>query len=180
MGLFSSNTNSFDELFVSVLQQIYYAERQIGKQLELMIPMATSPELRQGFEQHLIETREQYSRLEEVFRMHGAEAKETTCIAIDGILKAGNSMVSSITDDRVKDAALTHAAQMVEHYEIAQYGTLTAWARELGREDCAQLLHRTLEEEKATDQKLTQLAEARLNRRAEVETSGSQASGEYA
>jgi ferritin-like metal-binding protein YciE len=69
---------------------------------------------------------------------------------------------------------------MVEHYEIAQYGTLTAWARELGREDCAQLLHRTLEEEKATDQKLTQLAEARLNRRAEVETSGSQASGEYA
>jgi ferritin-like metal-binding protein YciE len=167
MGLFSSDTQSFDQLFVSVLQQIYYAERQIAEQLELMIPMATAPELRQGFETHLGETREQYKRLEEVFRMLGKDADETSCPAIDGILKAGNSMVNSITDDQVKDAALTHAAQMVEHYEIAQYGTLTAWARELGREDAAQLLHRTLEEEKATDQKLTQLAEARINRRAE-------------
>ena len=173
MGLFTSDTKSFDELFVSVLQQIYYAERQIAEQLQLMVPMATAPELRQGFEQHLGETREQYTRLEEVFRMHGAEAKETTCPAIDGILKAGNSMVSAINDDQIKDAALTHAAQMVEHYEIAQYGTLTAWARELGREDCAQLLHRSLEEEKATDQRLTQLAEARINRRAGSETSGS-------
>ena len=112
--------------------------------------------------------------------MHGAEAEESSCPAIDGILKAGNSMVNSITDDQVKDAALTHAAQMVEHYEIAQYGTLAAWARELGRDDCAQLLHRTLEEEKATDQKLTQLAEARLNRRAEMETSGAGGPGQYA
>ena len=180
MGLFTSNTNSFDELFVSVLQQIYYAERQIAEQLELMIPMATAPELRQGFEQHLVETRDQYTRLEEVFRMHGAEAKETTCPAIDGILKAGNSMVNAITDNQLKDAALTHAAQMVEHYEIAQYGTLTSWARELGREDCAQLLHRTLEEEKATDQKLTQLAEARINRRADTETATAGVSGQFA
>ena len=172
MGLFSSDTKSLDELFVSVLQQIYYAERQIAEQLQLMIPMATAPELRQGFEQHLIETRDQYARLEEVFRIHGATAQETTCPAIDGILKAGNSMVSAIKDDQVKDAALTHAAQLVEHYEIAQYGTLTAWARELGGEDCAQLLHRTLEEEKATDRKLSQLAEARINRRAEINASG--------
>ncbi|HVM37781.1 MAG TPA: ferritin-like domain-containing protein [Sphingomicrobium sp.] len=173
MGLFSSDTNSFDQLFVSVLQQIYYAERQIAEQLELMIPMATAPELRQGFETHLRETREQYTRLEEVFRMHGSDARESTCPGIDGILKAGNAMVNAVTDDQVKDAALTHAAQMVEHYEIAQYGTLSAWARELGRDDCAQLLHRTLEEEKATDQKLTQLAEARINRRAEQETHAS-------
>jgi ferritin-like metal-binding protein YciE len=177
MGLFTSNTNSFDELFVSVLQQIYYAEREIAEQLQLMIPMATAPELRRGFEVHLEETREQYTRLEEVFRMHGSDAKESTCPAIDGILKAGNSMVNSISDNEVKDAALTHAAQMVEHYEIAQYGTLAAWARELGRQDCAQLLHRTLEEEKATDQKLTQLAEARINRRAEMETSGARGGG---
>lgn len=180
MGLLFNSIKTFDDLFVSVLQQIYYAERQIAEQLELMIPMATAPELRQGFEQHLVETRDQYSRLEEVFRMHGSEAKETTCPAIDGVLKAGNSMVNAISDDQVKDAALTHAAQMVEHYEIAQYGTLTAWARELGREDCAQLLHRTLEEEKATDQKLTQLAEARINRRAEMETSGAGSSGQFA
>jgi ferritin-like metal-binding protein YciE len=180
MGLFTSDTNSFDELFVSVLQQIYYAERQIAEQLELMIPMATAPELRQGFEQHLTETRAQYTQVEEVFRMHGAEAKESTCPAIDGILKAGNTMVSAITDDQVKDAALTHAAQMVEHYEIAQYGTLTSWARELGREDCAQVLHRILEEEKATDQKLTQLAEALINRRAELETSNSGVADQFA
>lgn len=180
MGLFTSNTNSFDELFVSVLQQIYYAERQIAEQLELMIPMATAPELRQGFEQHLTETRSQYKRLEDVFRMHGAEAKESTCPAIDGILKAGNSMVSAIKDDQVKDAGLTHAAQMVEHYEIAQYGTLTSWARELGRDDCAQVLHGILEEEKATDQKLTQIAEARINRRAEMETSGAGGADQFA
>lgn len=181
MGLFSSDTDNFDQLFVSVLQQILYAERQIAKQLELMIPMASAPELRQGFELHLRETGEQITRLEQVFRMHGTEAKESSCPAIDGILKAGNAMVGTINDDQLKDAALTHAAQMVEHYEIAQYGTLTAWARELGRDDCAGLLHRTLEEEKATDQKLTQLAEARINRRAEMETSGAGGgSGQFA
>ncbi len=170
MGLFTSNTNSFDELFVSVLQQIYYAERQIAEQLQLMIPMATAPELRRGFEVHLEETREQYTRLEEVFRMHGSEAKESTCPAIDGILKAGNAMVNAISDNEVKDAALTHAAQMVEHYEIVQYGTLIAWARELGREDVAGLLQQTLDEEYATDKKLTGLAEARINQRAETQT----------
>jgi ferritin-like metal-binding protein YciE len=173
MGLFTSSTNSLDAVFVSVLQQIYYAERQIGEQLELMIPMATAPELRAGFEQHLNETREQYARLEEVFRMIGAEPDESKCPAIDGILKAGNAMVSAISDDQVKDAALTHAAQMVEHYEIAQYGTLAAWARELGRQDVEQLLQITLQEEKDTDQKLTMIAESRINRQAEMQNSSS-------
>jgi ferritin-like metal-binding protein YciE len=173
MGLFTSSTNSLDAVFVSVLQQIYYAERQIGEQLELMIPMATAPELRAGFEQHLNETREQYARLEEIFRMIGAEPDEAKCPAIDGILKAGNAMVSAISDDQVKDAALTHAAQMVEHYEIAQYGTLAAWARELGRQDCEQLLQITLQEEKDTDQKLTMIAESRINRQAEMQNSSS-------
>ena len=180
MGLLFNSIKTFDDLFVSVLQQIYYAERQIAEQLQLMIPMATAPELRQGFETHFDETREQISRLEEVFRLLGTDASESTCPAIDGILKAGNSMVNSITDDTVKDAALTHAAQMVEHYEIAQYGTLASWARELGRDDCAQLLHRTLEEEKATDQKLTALAEARINRRAESQTADAGSSGQFA
>jgi ferritin-like metal-binding protein YciE len=92
MGILFNSIKTFDDLFVSVLQQIYYAERQIGEQLEVMIGKATAPELRAGFEQHLEETRTQYQRLEEVFRMHGTEAKETTCPAIDGILKAGNSL----------------------------------------------------------------------------------------
>lgn len=168
MGLFSSDTRSLDELFVSVLQQVYYAERQIAEQLQVMIPMATSPELRAGFEQHLTETQRQYERVEEVIRMHGGEPSETSCPAIDGILKAGNSMTGSVEDRDVRDAALIHAAQMVEHYEIVQYGTLAAWARELGREDCAQLLEQTLEEEKSTDVKLTRLAEGRINRQAET------------
>ena len=170
MGLFTSDIKKFDDLFVNVLQQIYYAERKIAEQLEVMIPKATSPELRSGFEQHLGETRNQYTRLEEVFRMHGIEPEEATCPAIDGILKAGNSMAGEIADKQVLDAGLTHAAQLVEHYEIAQYGTLVAWAREMGREDCASLLAQSLAEEKATDEKLTRLAEARLNRQADMQS----------
>lgn len=167
MGIFSSDVKSLDGLFVDVLKQIYYAERQIGEQLEVMIDKARSPELKSGFEQHLQETRNQYDRLEQVFRMHGTEPEEVTCPAIDGILDAGQGMLKKIDDEQVMDAALTHAAQMVEHYEIAQYGTLIAWAKEMGRDDCASILNQNLEEEKATDQKLTRLAESRINARAE-------------
>ena len=170
MGLLFNSIKTFDDLFVSVLQQIYYAERQIGEQLEVMIGKATAPELRAGFEQHLVETRTQYSRLQEVFRMQGREAEEATCPAIDGILKAGNSLAGDIDDKEVLDAGLTHAAQLVEHYEIAQYGTLIAWAKEMGRHDCASVLQQSLDEEYATDRKLTGLAEARINRKAELHT----------
>jgi ferritin-like metal-binding protein YciE len=110
--------------------------------------------------------------------MHGTEAKEATCPAIDGILKAGNSMIGEMDNKEVQDAGLTHAAQMVEHYEIAQYGTLAAWARELGRADCAELLHQTLEEEKRTDEKLTRIAESRLNPQADNRQPAS--SGQFA
>lgn len=168
MGLFTSDIKTFDDLFLNVLQQIYYAERQIAEQLEVMIGKATSPDLRAGFEQHLRETRTQYDRLQQVFRMHDREPEEATCPAIDGILKAGNALAGEIADKQVLDAGLTHAAQMVEHYEIAQYGTLIAWARQMGREDCASVLAQSLAEEKATDEKLTQLAEANLNRKAEA------------
>lgn len=169
MGIFTSDIKTFDDLFVNVLQQIYYAERQIAEQLEVMITKATSPDLRESFELHLRETRNQYDRLQQVFRMHGQEAKEATCPAIDGILKAGNSLAGDIDDKQVLDAGLTHAAQMVEHYEIAQYGTLIAWAREMGRDDCASVLAQSLAEEKATDEKLTRLAESRLNRQADMQ-----------
>ena len=167
MGMFTSDIKTLDDMFVSVLRQIYYAEGQIASQLETMIGKATSAELKSGFEQHLQETREQRDRLEQVFRMHDTEAEESKCPAIDGILKAGNSMAGDIGDKEVLDAGLTHAAQLVEHYEIAQYGTLIAWAKEMGRDDCARLLQQTLEEEKATDAKLTRIAESRLNARAE-------------
>ena len=173
MGIFTSDIKSLDDMFVTVLQKIYYAEGKIASQLEVMIGKATSPELKSGFEQHLTETRRQREQLEEVFRMHGAEASESTCKAIDGILDMGNAMAGDIDDKQVLDAGLTYAAQLVEHYEIAQYGTLVAWARELGREDCATVLNRILEEEKATDQKLTRIAESRLNPKAEMQGSSS-------
>ncbi len=135
-----------------------------------MIEMATNDELRSGFEQHLSETENQRVRLEQVFRQHGHEPAETTCPAIDGIIKAANATASDIDDKQVLDAALTFGAQMVEHYEIVQYGTLIAWARELGREDCARVLDENLAEEKATDDRLTRIAEARINPQAQRES----------
>ena len=170
MSLFGSSTHTLDDLFVHGLKTIYYAERQIAETLPKMIDMATNLELRSGFGQHLRETEHQRTRLEQVFQMHGREPGETTCPAIDGIIKAANSTASDIDDKQVLDAALAFGAQMVEHYEIAQYGTLIAWARELGREDCASVLAETLAEEKATDEKLTRIAEARINRAAEAQT----------
>ena len=170
MGLFGASTHTLNDLFVHGLKTIYYAERQIIETLPQMIDMATNPELKAGFEQHLRETENQRTRLEQVFRQHGVEPDETTCPAIDGIIKAANATAADIDDKQVLDAALTHGAQMVEHYEIAQYGTLIAWARELGRDDCASILDETLAEEKATDEKLTRLAEARINSAAELQT----------
>ncbi len=171
MGIFTSDIKSLDDMFVSVLKQIYYAEGQIASQLETMIGKANAHELKTGFQQHLEETRNQRDRLEQVFRMHGVDAEESKCPAIDGILKAGNSMAGDIDDKQVLDAGLTHAAQLVEHYEIAQYGTLVAWAKEMGRQDCASVLQQNLDEEKATDAKLTRIAESRLNARAEGQRS---------
>ncbi|SEQ75414.1 Ferritin-like metal-binding protein YciE [Faunimonas pinastri] len=167
MGLFTKDIKTLNDLFVHGLQTVYYAERQITETLPKMIELATSPDLRNGFEKHLRETEGHRRRLEQVFQMHGVEAEEATCPAIDGIIKAANSTAGNIDDKQVLDAALAFGAQMVEHYEIAQYGTLVAWVRELGRDDCASVLSETLAEEKATDEKLTQLAEARINAAAE-------------
>lgn len=170
MGLFTKDIETLNDAFVHTLQTTYYAEHQITEALPKMIEKATSSELKQGFEQHLRETEGQIRRLEQVFQMHGAEPQQSTCPAIDGIIKAGDSMAGNIADKDVLDAALTAAAQMVEHYEIAQYGTLIAWARALGRDDCASVLDETLAEEKATDDKLTRLAEGRLNQQAQRQT----------
>jgi ferritin-like metal-binding protein YciE len=170
MGLFTTPIKTFDDLFVHTLQDIYYAEQQIMKALPKMIDKATNPELKQGFETHLRETEGQIQRLEQVFRMHGTTPKGATCPAIDGIIKETNEIAGDIADKQVLDAALIAAAQAVEHYEITRYGTLIAWAREMGREDCAAVLAETLAEEKATDEKLTRMAESRINRKAELET----------
>jgi len=164
MGLLTKPIKTLDDLFVHTLQDIYYAEQQLTKALPKMISKVTNPELKQGLQSHLEQTRGHVARLERVFQMHGLEAKAVTCPAIDGILDEANDIMGDAKDTDVLDAAAAAVAQAVEHYEIARYGTLIAWARELGRDDCAGVLEQTLPEEKAADAKLTEIAEARLNR----------------
>jgi ferritin-like metal-binding protein YciE len=164
MGLLTKPIKTLDDLFVHTLQDIYYAEQQITKALPKMSKKVTDPQLKQAFDTHLEETRNQIKRLEQVFQMHGEPVKAVDCPAIDGIIEEANAIMGDASDNEVLDAAALAAAQAVEHYEIARYGTLAAWARQLGRTDCATLLEQTLDEEKATDQKLTGIAEAHVNR----------------
>jgi ferritin-like metal-binding protein YciE len=166
MGLFTRDIKNLNDLFVHQLQDIYYAEKQLEKALQKMSGKAIDKQLKQGFLTHLDETKTHVKRLEEVFRMHGAEMKAVDCPAIDGIIEEADDVVGEVADDAVLDAALINAAQAAEHYEIARYGSLIAWAKQLGRNDCASILQKTLDEEKATDKKLTSLAESKVNLRA--------------
>jgi ferritin-like metal-binding protein YciE len=163
MGLFSRDIKTLDDLFVHQLRDIYYAEKQIVQALPEMIEKAKDPALKQGFEAHLGETKNHVKRLEQVFKMHGVEAKGVECPAIDGIIEEADEIAGEVDDTKVLDAALIAAAQAVEHYEITRYGTLIAWAKQLGRPDCASVLEETLKEEKAADSKLTSLAERDVN-----------------
>jgi len=166
MGLFTRDIKTMNELFVHQLQDIYYAEKQLVKALQEMAGKATDKQLKDGFLAHLDETRNHVQRLEQVFKMHGAAAKAVDCPAIDGIIEEANEVAGDVADKAVLDAALINAGQAAEHYEIARYGSLIAWAKQLGRNDCASILQRTLEEEKAADKKLTQIAESNVNIRA--------------
>jgi ferritin-like metal-binding protein YciE len=170
MGFFTKDIKTMNDLFMHGLKDLYYAENQIAKSLPDMIEKATNPQLRAGFEKHLKETDGQIARLEQVFEMLEAEAKGDKCPAIDGILKEGRDLMGEIDDEDVMNVGLIAAAQAVEHYEITRYGALIAWASELGRGDCIPLLRASLAEEKATDQKLTSLAERRVNPEGEKKT----------
>lgn len=166
MGLFSKDIKKMDDLFVHTLRDIYYAEKQILKALPDMIEKTSDAGLKAAFQAHLGETKNHVTRVEQVFKMHGVEAKGVDCPAIDGIIEEADEVAGDVASKDVLDAALAAAAQAVEHYEIARYGTLIAWAKQLGRNDCASVLQKNLDEEKAADRKLTELAEARLNLRA--------------
>jgi len=166
MGFFSADIKTLDDLFVHTLQDIYYAENRILKALPDMISKATNPQLRQGFENHLAETHGHVQRLEQVFKMHGREVKAVTCPAIDGIITEAQDIASDAAEKGVLDAALIASAQAVEHYEITRYGSLIAWAKQLGRDDCAGVLEQNLMEEKAADAALTEVAESQVNARA--------------
>jgi ferritin-like metal-binding protein YciE len=131
-----------------------------------MIEKASDQQLNQGFQIHLRETVNHVKRLEQFFQLTGKKAQGVDCPAIDGIIKEANEVAGEVEKKSVLDAALIAAAQAVEHYEMTRYGTLISWAKELGRNDCVALLQQTLDEERATDRKLTAMAERQVNRKA--------------
>jgi ferritin-like metal-binding protein YciE len=155
-----------EDLYLHVLQDLYYAENQIKKALPDMIEKATNRELTTAFKAHLGETENQIGRLDQVFQLLGEQPKGTNCSAIDGIIKEANEVAGECDDKKVLDAALVAAAQAVEHYEITRYGTLISWSGELGREAIAKLLNTSLNEEKAADKKLTSIGEKKVNLKA--------------
>jgi len=166
MGLFTTPIKTMDDLFTHMLQDIYYAEQHITKVLPKMIDKASEPQLKQGFEKHLRETEGQIQRLDQVFQQLGKPAKGVECAAINGIISETKEIMSDVGDKEVLDAALIAGAQAVEHYEITRYGTIIAYAKQLGHTNVVSLLQQTLEEERNTDKTLTGLAEAKVNKKA--------------
>ncbi|HXS41915.1 MAG TPA: ferritin-like domain-containing protein [Stellaceae bacterium] len=166
MALFTTPIKSLNDLFLHTLKDMYYAENQIVKSLPKMIEKAHDPTLRSTLESHLSETKQQVTRLEQIFQGLGEKAQGATCAAMDGILDEAKDVMSDIGDPNVLDAGMLSAAQAVEHYEITRYGTLIAFAKRLGRTECVKLLEETLTEEKEADRKLTAIAESQVNKKA--------------
>jgi ferritin-like metal-binding protein YciE len=154
---------TLNDLFVDTLKDIYYAEKQILKALPKMARAAQGEEIKAGFVQHRDQTQGHVERLEQVFEMLGKPARGKTCEAIQGIIAEADEITAEFEGTPTLDAGLISSAQAVEHYEIARYGTLIAWAKQLGLKDAVPLLKATLEEEEATDRKLTQIAETSAN-----------------
>jgi ferritin-like metal-binding protein YciE len=166
MGLFTRDIKSMEELFLHGLQDVYYAENQIVKSLPSMIEKATNRELGSTLRNHLRETENQVSRLDQVFQKLGHDPKGTDCPGIDGLIREANEVAGEVDDKKVLDAAVIGSAQAIEHYEISRYGTLIAWAQELGHDNVVSLLNANLKEEKAADKKLNGLAEGKVNPKA--------------
>ncbi|MGY3615248.1 YciE/YciF ferroxidase family protein [Bradyrhizobium sp. USDA 10063] len=158
MGLLSKDIKTMNDLLLHGLQDIYYAEQQITKALPKMIELATNRDLTQGLKTHLDETSKQIERLDQVFKKLGKQPSGTDCPAIDGLIKEANEVAGEIEDKSVLDAAIVASAQAVEHYEISRYGTLIAWAEELGHDDIVRFLTTNLNEEKAANTKLNTIA----------------------
>jgi ferritin-like metal-binding protein YciE len=159
MGLFTKDIKTMEDMFLHGLQDIYYAEHQITKALPKMIEQATNRDLQAGLRSHLEETNRQIERLDQVFKKMGQEPSATDCPAIDGIIKEADETAGEIADKAVLDAAIVANSQAVEHYEIARYGTLIAWAEELGHDDVVRFLTTNLNEEKAANAKLNTIAQ---------------------
>ena len=164
----AKNPKKLDELFHDTLKDIYFAEKKILATLPKMAKAAHSAELKAAFEKHLTETEGQIERLEQVFAVIEKKPQGKTCAAINGITEEGAEIMEEYKGSPALDAGLLAAAQAVEHYEISRYGTLIAWAEELGLDDAVSLLKETLEEEEATDEALTEIAKTAINQQAEA------------
>jgi ferritin-like metal-binding protein YciE len=168
-GSESKMDNDLHELFLDELSDLYSAEQQLTKALPKMAKAAQSDELREALEQHLEETEEHISRLEQVAESLDETLKKKTCEAMKGLLKEGDEIVKEQKDSTALDAGIIAACQKVEHYEIASYGTVCAWAEQMGHDEALKLLRQTEEEESAADEKLTEIAENIANERAQSE-----------
>lgn len=158
--------NDLNALFKHFVRDIYYAEKKILRTLPKMARNASSDQLREAFEEHQGETETHVERLEQVFELLGLKPRGVTCEAIDGILEEGSEIMEEAEKGDTRDAGMIAAAQAVEHYEMTRYGTMVSWARQLGHSEAADILQTTLDEERAADRKLTDLAEGQLNKAA--------------
>jgi ferritin-like metal-binding protein YciE len=158
MGLFMKDIATMDDLLLHGLKDIYYAENQIVKSLPTLIDKATNRDLSKGLREHLEETKNQVARLDQVFKKLGQEPEGVRCPAIDGLIEEADEVAGEVADKEVLDAVIIGSAQAIEHYEIARYGTLIAWAESAGHDDIVRLLNTNLNEEKAADKKLSAVA----------------------
>ena len=180
MGLFTSTEfNSFQDLFREQIQDLYDAENRLTEALPKMADAATSSQLKQAFRDHLTETQGHVARLEQVFRGMALDPTRSTCAAMKGLVAEGEEMIKAKGDPNIKDAALIAAAQRVEHYEISGYGTARSFANRLGMTEAASLLEQTLQEEKAADEKLNNIAESSVNVQASGTAAGATGSRTY-
>lgn len=158
---------SLEDLFVDQIKDLYSAEHQLMKALPKMVKAATNQDLKDGFQQHLEQTKQQSERLEQIFQHHEGTPKGKKCLGMEGIIKESEETLSEDMEAPVRDAALIANAQKAEHYEISGYGTARTYANMLGYNDIARILEQTLKEESATDEKLTRMAESHINQQAE-------------
>lgn len=169
MGLLGNpEFDDLNDLFIEQLEDLYDAEKRLTDALPKMAEAATATELKQAFRAHEAQTQQHVQRLEQIFERIGKSPERTTCEAMKGLIKEGEEMISAKGSDFVRDAALIAAAQRVEHYEIAGYGTVRSFAERLGMDDVAQTLQQTLDEEGETDKRLTAIAEGSVNPQADA------------
>jgi ferritin-like metal-binding protein YciE len=163
----ATKLSTLEDLYTDLLKDLYSAEKQLVKALPKLAKNAQSPDLQKAFQEHLRQTEGQVDRIERIFSDMGGSPRGKKCVGMEGLIEEGNELLQEDTEPDVLDAGLIAAAQKVEHYEIAGYGTARAWAQRLGYDKAARLLHETLEEESMANEKLNKIAESHVNMEAQ-------------